>query len=90
MYEMCVMVYFFLPLAVKSAVCAGSFHPSTAKPALKADRGVICVRGHPQEGKLQPPVCQQADDGSCIPLALVCLLKFVSLDVADVSVPMNR
>lgn len=34
-------VLFFLPLAVKSAVCAGSFHLSTAKPALKADRRVI-------------------------------------------------
>lgn len=32
----------FGPLAVKSAVCAGSSHPPTAKPALQADRRAVC------------------------------------------------
>lgn len=82
-YKMCVVVYilflfFILPLAVKSAVCAGSFHPSTAKPALKADGGVICTRRHPQEGKLQPSVCQQAGDGSSSTSALARQLTFIS------------
>lgn len=47
----CVQFFFFsplLPLAVKSAVCAGSFCTSTAKAALPADRGVTLTQ--PQEG----------------------------------------
>lgn len=40
-----------LPLVVKSAVCAGSSHPPTAKPALQANRQALCcmqmsTRGH--------------------------------------------
>lgn len=40
----------FGPLAVKSAVCAGSRHPPTAKPALQAD-GVV-VPSSPTGGRL--------------------------------------
>lgn len=82
--------FIFLPLAVKSAVCAGSFHPSTAKPALKADRGLICTRRHPQEGKLQPSVCQQADDGGTSLSALARQLKFISSRCCRCCVCMSR
>jgi len=37
-----ILPYGSLPLVVKSAVCAGSFHPPTAKPALQVNRMAMC------------------------------------------------